>query len=517
MRTHIILQFVFLLTLSLNARADYKFADFMKSLTSGKENVVTEIPDIEALSKAANFAEAQAISRGQTYPKMLLLESKTSAELSLDSIQELIAKKLTTIVIVPGLLGEFIETRAFEEVFERNSTFKTQWSELMKKNSVTDLRFNLEKNGFDQVHLSELIDAASIDDSSGKPLVKLIILKTKLGSLESIGDNAEKSIVFNRRLQKYFELVQDQNIVMLGYSRGTPLALEMITQAEKSKLSYLGNVKAVVSHAGVVMGSSLADVTDDQNAESGRLFIAAKKLLSQLGTSNGILGRPYQFAKNSAAISEFLLALGLNSSFDPNSILKSAMSGDFRTTSMLIVKVTSELGLNLRSITDFNGRVVRVKKFISEILSSVDGLKTRNALVWWQTHTLPRNIKYLSISAAMVDPAKSSLEKQIYDSKVGYNETLDDDSLQENRRTYEKATGFALNDSQVALHQSQFLPKVIESLNPANAGLHIESLGLLQTHHWGVSLRVVNVMRDGRVNPFPREKILLSLAAYLNQ
>ncbi len=78
-------------------------------------------------------------------------------------------------------------------------------------------------------------------------------------------------------------------------------------------------------------------------------------------------------------------------------------------------------------------------------------------------------------------------------------------------------TGVSLNDSQVAVYQSLFLPEVIKNLNPQNAGLSMESLGLLETHHWGVALQVVNKMKDGRKNPFPRERVLLALAAYLNQ
>lgn len=514
MKTQLLLKIIFLMTLSLNAEAAYKFSDFMRSLTIAKENVVTEVPDINSFYRVKSLQEAAQISQKQTYPQMLSQEVKPSV-LNENLIQGLIQKKLITVVIVPGLLGEFIDTRAFEEVFARSSTFKNQWALAMSRTKMTDLRFNLESKKYEPISIAELIDAASIDDKNGKPLIKLIILKTKLGSLESIGDNVEKAAIFNRRLQKYFELTQDENMIMLGYSRGTPLALEMVTQADELKLSYLSHVNAVVSYAGVILGSSLADVTDDMNTDSGKLFAAAKKLLGRLQTSEDIFDRPFKYVNNSAAVAEFLSALAINSKFDFDSFLKTSMSGDFKTVAMLIAKIAVKLGFT--SLSDFNGHVLRVKTFIAEILKSVDGLKTKNSVVWWQTHTLPRNIKYLSISAAMVDPVKSSIEKQIYDSKIGYNETLDDDSLQGNRRAYEKATGFALNDSQVALHQSQFLPALIENLNSKNKDLQIESLGLLQTHHWGVSLRVVNAMKDGRVNPFPREKVLLSLAAYLNQ
>jgi hypothetical protein len=117
----------------------------------------------------------------------------------------------------------------------------------------------------------------------------------------------------------------------------------------------------------------------------------------------------------------------------------------------------------------------------------------------------------------MVDPDNSAEEKAVYDSREGYSDSLDDRSLIGNMRSYKQITGIALNDSQVAVHQSLFLPNVIATLNPANAGLDIKPMGVLQTHHWGVALQVVNKMNDGRLNPFPREKVLWALAAYINQ
>ncbi len=514
MKTRILFKMALITVLSVKAQAGFKFSDLMKSLNNQTENIVTEVPNVAQFMTVETLHQAEEISRQQSYAKMSALKQISTA-IDLNSINSLIQKRETTIVIVPGLLGEFIETRAFEEVFARNSAYKTQFAKMVARSSIKDARFNLEKDAQEQVDLSELVNAASIDDASGNPLLKLIILKTKLGSLESIGNNFEKAAVFNRRLQKYVDLSKDENIVLLGYSRGTPLALEMVTQAETLNLPYLTKVSALVSYAGVVMGSSLADITDDPRTESGRQFAAIKRLYSQLKVSNSLWDRALTFANNTAAINEFIAVLALGSGADPKALLKTSMSGDIKTVAMLVASLTTELGV--KSVFDFNGHVVRVKRFISEILASVEGLKTKSNIAWFQSHTLPKNIKYLSISAAMVDPAKSEIEKQIYAKRIGYNETLDDDSLQANRRTYEKATGFALNDSQVAIHQSMFLPKLIAKLNPNNSNLQIESLGLLETHHWGVSLRVVNVMKDGRVNPYPREKALLALTAYLNQ
>lgn len=502
------------LLFSSSALANVSYMDILKSLTPGKANIVTAIPELAALQQASSIAQAQQLLAD----KSILRDSPAAAEVAAVSeaqVQDLMKRRSLTFVVVPGVLGEFIDIRAFEEIFARDSSYKREWPRLAALGNNRDERFNLQAYANVTMQLSDLIDAASVDDASGRPLFKIIILKTPLGSLESVGKNDEKAQIFNRRLQKYQEATGDQNLVLLGYSRGTPLALEMIVQAEKQKLGYLKNVKAVVSYAGVVMGSSLADVTDDLSNANGILLEAAKKLRDGLQYSESILDRPAKLRVNGEVLAQFLRTLAANSDTDPEALLTNARSGDFRTAAALIAKMAAELGL--KALLDFNGHVTRLKMFVSEVLFAVEGLKSKNMEAWWRANTLPKNIPYYSLTAAMVDPDKGGLEAEIYRSHEGYSDSLDDTSLLGNKRTYEEVTGVGLNDSQVAVHQSLFLPGVIAGLNPANRGLRIEALGLLQTHHWGVALQSVNKMRDGRLNPFPREKVLWALAAYLNQ
>jgi hypothetical protein len=97
--------------------------------------------------------------------------------------------------------------------------------------------------------------------------------------------------------------------------------------------------------------------------------------------------------------------------------------------------------------------------------------------------------------------------------QLGYASTLDDQSLLASQSKLQAMTGISLNDSQVSVPQSAVLPKVIESLNSANHEMVFDNLGILGTHHCGVALQTVNEMKDGRVNPFPREAVLKALAA----
>lgn len=499
--------------IGFSVQAEESFVDILNTLNAQGLSVASEVPYKQDLLIAKDLQIAESILAKANYSD--LRSQQIAPKLMLSDIEKLIQKKKVTFVIVPGVLGEFIDNRAFEELFTSSAGAQEQWQQKVKAEKTTDSRFNLQTQTLEREPLSELVNVGEISDAEGNSLVNLVILKTKLGSLESVGNDVEKAKLFNRRLQKFFNMTKAENIVLIGYSRGTPLALEMITQAEKEGLSYLKNVKAVVSYAGVIFGSALADVTNDLTNESGKLFNAAKNLANELQVANSILERPYRFAQNTVAISRFLTTFAQNTQIDVKANFENTRSGDFKTIAALIAKVVSELGI--KTLHDFNGHVLRTKHFINEILNSVQGLRTESLEKWWKTHSLPKQVEYFSIGAVMADPEKSLLEKEVFYFGHGYSDSLDDKSLLENKRTYEKISGVSLNDSQVALHQTLFLPQTIASLNPDNKDLKIKLLGVLETHHWGVSLQVVNKMKDGRTNPFPRKMVLLALAAYLNQ
>lgn len=516
MRSQILMPIVVVLAVSINAvaEAQFRFADMMMSLSGQKEHVVAEVPDRVALANAQTYQQAETIARGQTYEKMLAEETR-QVPVELAQIFKLAKKKKLTVVVLPGLFSEFNQVRSFEEIFERDSIEKTKWLQNKVSQSMYDDQYDLDADQMKKAKLSDLMSVGSVDDENGNVLLKLVIMNTKLGSLESMGSIKEKAQIFNRRLQMFLNLTQDQNVVLLGFSRGTPLALEMLSQARQQNLSYLSRVEAMVAYVGVVMGASIADLTNDPSTADGQFFAAVKEFSEGLQTSDSLLDRPRARIQNTMVIGKFLGKLAFQSGFTLDSVLNTARSGDFRTMAMLVGQVVGQL--YAKSITDLNGHVIRLKKFATGVLQSVTDLRTESRMTWFKENTLPKNIKYYSISAAMVDPEKSAIEKEIYEKKIGYNGGLDDAALQRNRRTYEKEAGFSLNDAQVAFHQSTFIPKVIESLNPANAGLRTEALGVLQTQHWAVSLKVVNAMKDKQENPFPRENVLVALAAYLNQ
>jgi len=66
--------------------------------------------------------------------------------------------------------------------------------------------------------------------------------------------------------------------------------------------------------------------------------------------------------------------------------------------------------------------------------------------------------------------------------------------------------------------KTMFWPEVIENLNPDNI-IDSTPLALLGTHHWGLTLPIVNKINKNKiksgqlleVNPFPRKALLYSI------
>lgn len=237
-----------------NQEAPTEFLNLLCSYSSYYQNLTTTLlyqntVDNSVSSTASAFFDS-------TYP----------------SLENTMPEKDILIVIVPGIFGEFINKRAFEEVFETPSIASQQWQSLMinktdcKTQDVCDSQNLLAKvtlqnrSGAHLVPMKDLLHIASIDQR-GKSLAKVLLFHVEGMSLESLGDSADRASIFNRRLEKYFSLIQHvpKNIILVGYSRGTPFALDMLSQAQHQNKPWLKNVRGLVSLGGVIFGSALAD------------------------------------------------------------------------------------------------------------------------------------------------------------------------------------------------------------------------------------------------------------------
>ncbi len=558
-----------LLTLLLG---QFSFADEMenKSLEFRKHFLgsidTTVIPDDDVLNRVKDYliylAPEKLLDEPDTDASTFFsVKSKTVAsfqpidlykngianKISLSDIDpigtdDLLSESEITIVLVPGVFGEFIDTKAFHEVVNtKTSLFRDQWKKIPAAKKGTDESFDLNtinytdpKSGTVQRPLDDLVKVSSID-SEGKILVRYILLDMPKWSTESLGNIQDVAQKYNRRLQKVFNLIgTPKNIVFVGYSRGTMTGLEMLSQADNKKATWLMNVKGMVSLGGVVFGSNLADQMDTAKSVLNVQNSEVKNLLKDLvflpeisstdswwikhwtkpGERNKLL------LKNAGRWTSFLKKVMEVSKINNMERLKELMQMNAGTDVRAVIpQIMSSSDLFLKApLANYNSNLKKFKLFAEKIIEAASELKTSSRIQWWQKHKIPLHVTYYSLSAVMAD-YKNPIEESLGKNPYCYNfPSTDLGMLVENYRDLAKNSGgLTLNDSQMSIEKTIFWPNLIGKLNVQNEGMKSVFLGVLGTHHWGIALQTVNQERDKagkpNMNPFPRVAILKAIAA----
>jgi hypothetical protein len=230
------------------------------------------------------------------------------------------AEDRLTVVIFPGIFGEFIKTLAFDEIFHdaqgrpRDSAYRREWlakltvarsqsavNAAMKK-ALIDPRWDMEKLKDVDVGMDQLVHVGSIDDVDGKPLVNVVIFDVKLLSLDSLSDIASRAEIFLHRMNKFFQIMGGvpKNLAFLGYSRGAMIGLEALWQGQahpELHATWMRNVKAMIGVGGVMYGSDLADdavnqagLPLDQAPASHRQLVAVIEHANALQTTESLEG-----------------------------------------------------------------------------------------------------------------------------------------------------------------------------------------------------------------------------------
>ncbi|MBL7689552.1 MAG: hypothetical protein JNJ49_16060 [Bdellovibrionaceae bacterium] len=444
-----------------------------------------------------------------------------------------LSKHSITLVVIPGIFGEFIRVRPFENVLARPSQAKDQFIAAAAR-ARTDANPARRALGVDATYSSEDVSVVSkpieelVHVGEAGPNVKVVFLYPRLASLETLGDLKDRAAIFNRRLEKYLELSGDQNLAFVGFSRGTTYGLEMISQGFTAGKPWVSRVRAMIGLGGVVFGSSAADQTADPNHPMAKTLQALKRVSASLQVlPEALWSRPGVIYDNNKAWSEFLSTMkeidAETKSVNPDgavevnttdpSMADSLMQMDAMGPLALSYKFLLQLGLT-KPFSDYSNNIRRGKALIDAAITGIEQLRTAERLEWWRTHRLPLTVKYYALAGAMASPSESAVGRMSFESPLTYaNRAVEDVFLLKNRNDYVTASGLRLNDSQVGVPQAMFLPKVIENLNPELRGIRTEFLGVMGTHHWGLALPIVFDMRDGRKNPTPREAMLKAMAA----
>ncbi len=453
-----------------------------------------------------------------------------------------------TIVVVPGIFGEFIDCRSFEEVLSRQTAYKSHWESALKVDSDPkhhlDMAYSLADYNYRLYDIKDLISVGSVDDKSGKPLVNLVLLNTKKLSLESLGDVGDKAETFNRRLNKFFAIMGvPKNITVLGYSRGAVVGLDMMARANAHPTAnpWIKSVHAMVALGGVTYGSDLADLATNstgaaQAPASARQLIALEKFgngLTLIPPDAGSIKKAELVAKNLEAWAAFgadMIKAGaseigtkIKHASKQWAINKRLIADGFRIDLngpvSLVVQVFFDTLQFDNPSKDYNLNVLKGKKLIEAVVTGAKQLSEVERLKWWGRTVIPtEGIRYYSVAGTMVDPQDGAPEAaELSSFPKSYNaQLLDYPMLVNNYRGMKGASGVKINDSQVSVNQLRFWPEIATKLNPAQKPMDHTFLALLGTDHWNLAIRQVNVAREGALanpyNPFPREALIKSIA-----
>jgi pimeloyl-ACP methyl ester carboxylesterase len=371
-----------------------------------------------------------------------------------------------------------------------------------------------------------------------------------------LGDIEKSAETFNRRLNRYFEIMgAPGELAVLGYSRGTMISLEMLAQAKKSDETWLKNLRAMISVGGVTYGSALADKIAPHIKTFGELIEGLRPMTENtlpISEEMSFLEKLRISTQNAASIAKnsTVLAQNIAVSLENGIGLSDAVPGinlieelkknrevDLSSTRALLARIAASFDFSLAPIefnfgmfsdpAVFNGNVeahnenVRryndnLQKFqiISRAVAlGIEQLSTEARLEWWRTHDVPvEGVKYYAIAGTMADPDASG-EKTLIENPYSYNVGSPDQlELLANYRDFTGYSKKRLNDSQVAVDRVRFWPSLNAMLNSSNAAMKTEFLGVVGTHHWGLTLRTVIKLTSGKTNPFPREALLKSIA-----
>lgn len=485
-------------------------------------NELAAHPDVTALFKQ-RF--------GGIYPSYLYENGKAQGpEPARDHRSVFESKGPATLIVVPGFFGEFVECRPFEAVLgNTDSAFHQACQPGLA--GVDDRAYDLEARKEQQHRLDELVMTASYDDiRTRKPLVNVILLYPRRGTLETLGDISDAADIYLRRLDKAFQVIPEsrtKNLFLLGYSQGAPVALDLLVKAraDASRHPWAARIKGMISLAGVVYGSGLADqaIQDDRSSEHELLRIM-KDLSESLevdedgDTENDKAEKKLRNTGRWTSAVAKLAQIAVTGPPAPPGLEREVEHADAIDLGYLFRTVKSVLFdmFKLDEAGEYFDNVRRFKVLARAAIVGAEGLSTASRLDWWRTHVVPSDVVYFSVAGSMPDamrkgaPALPFLKSPYYGMK-----TADYPGLRKSFYGLFETSGVELNDSQVTVPKARFWPELSRHLNPAQPRFRAHFMGVVGTHHWGVALHGVAQSRHDKRNHFPRTVLLEAMAAFV--
>ena len=329
----------------------------------------------------------------------------------------------------------------------------------------------------------------------------------------------------------------------MGYSRGTPTALNLISRAQAAHASWMPKLRGMIALAGVIYGTQLADSALAPGPQRRMLDTMTDFVENELESCDGPTPSAWLMTKNlghwtAFSAREALAARGMTN--ENEALAREGIQTDFADFGRMVSftrrilfgdpqKVFSSnddasamLGvLHLNSPNaEYCQNIERFKKTAVQITKGVETLTTAARTEWFRTHTLPSNIRYYAITGSMGDAtAPGQPVSPLANNETAYDtRSLDFRSLRGNYYDLLAASGNQLQDSQVPVQRARFWSDVNVALNPQQQPLKTYFMGTVGIHHWGLSFPRAFSTNDGlSANPFPRTLFLESIATFVAQ
>ncbi len=455
-----------------------------------------------------------------------------------------------TIVIIPGIFGEMIDTAPFDEIYDLNetSTLRRAYDEQLKSKQTKSRRLNLRNLRIEEVSLGEVVRAGSIDDQAGRPLVNVIFLKAHPGSLETFGTIAQNSELYKERLDTYFKLmgVPANGFTLLGYSRGALPALEMAAdftdERQLAKFPWGKKLTGMISHGGPLYGTPTADMIGEklkpgvqslvdsvpENNSIGKLVGALQEIARDLKSCAPGAARPevmQQVIPNSLLWMKWVMPIaGYQAKNQPHPQLviegnaaRQADPGRFFN----LLKSSTYNTINFVGPAFFDEYCANIDRFKSLVGHVYDGaatMKVANRMQWWRTRNLPDGFRIYTMAATQGDATVGGRMWPNTRNKLAYDlNSTDDVSLRTNYYDLLAISKIELNDGQVPYPYSHVWPELNIALNPHHKTLKSYEMAYMGGHHWAIAFRYAFPMEGSTGNPFPRVALMQAMANYIAQ
>ena len=451
-----------------------------------------------------------------------------------------------------GSPSEFNAREPLSDFDWASSSLYKKWKTKMRSISHKDKlvkAYSYEHAEVRDFSIESLVDVYSIDDKNGKAIVNIVSFKTDIATFESNELNDTVIPRFIKRISLIDSLIDLPNLYLMSHSMGSMRTLEIASRLHTSEnpVEWFSRLKGIISISGVIWGSASGEVSTLEGEAFNILYESLAKIANI--KEDKIRNKPQE------ALVEILsyvsgLARGFNQTYHSVSLeginvsypvkpeilrllnainislAKGAGSNSFiadhEPYSFVDYKLKEGLKvLNLKNHLNDGTLIVKIQRIIRNFKVKIEDTREKNRLKWFKNHTLPSDIRYISLAATMPDPFSFILakhdEKNLENKGFFYKNSPDYQLEKSSQYDTFFNDKIRISDGTTSYHHNLFLSRKHQKLNPMQESYKTENLGLFAADHLGIIIGSTTKGENSEFNKFPRITMLKALARYLEE